>query len=161
MFPALTRSWIEGFGIDGICNGKYLDLAFSLLLKVLIDSCFVFSLLQHRVLQLQQEQSNGSNKGPKNVCFLVRTFTKHSRHTWSACELGYFTYVLYIAAFALEKTVDMAGAGLGTRHSWPVPAWHVPLRAAQWGTQWLPFSLSLSLSLSLIVSFAHAERVYR
>jgi hypothetical protein len=50
MFPAFTWSQIEGFGIDGICNGKYLDLVFSLLLKVLIDGCFVFSLLQHHVL---------------------------------------------------------------------------------------------------------------
>ncbi len=147
MFPELTRSWIEGFGIDGICNGKYLDLAFSLLLKVLIDSCFVFSLLQHRVLQLQQEQSNGSNKGPKNVCFLVRTFTKHSRHTWSACELGYFTYVLYIAAFALEKTVDMAGAGLGMR-TWACATHGQCLLGMRHSG--LPFSLSLSLSLCFL-----------
>jgi hypothetical protein len=40
-------------------------LRFSLLLKVLIDGRFVFSLLQHRVLQLQHEQSNGSNKDPQ------------------------------------------------------------------------------------------------
>ncbi len=144
MFPAFTRSQIEGFGIDGKCNGKYLDLAFSLLLKVLIDSWFVFSLLQHRVLQLQHKQSNGSNKGPKNVCFLVRTFTKHWRHTWSACELGYFTCVLCIAAFALGKNCWYGWSWAGHVH---MSMRHSGLPNGVGCAQWLPFFLSLSLSV--------------
>lgn len=117
-------------------------LRFSLLLKVLIDGCFVFSLLQHRVLPAAARAVKWQYQTPPRMyCFLVRTFTKHSRHAWSACELGYFTYVLCL------------GKNCWYRWSWAGPCAHehAPLRFCSFPF-FFGFFLSFFLSLWPFVS---------